>query len=148
MHYRLQLRGPSSLTYERRTRTQTPPASAAWCFNFNLRHNLAFPDTTGFSRVVLQFHPTSRAASRHRCQRLKAEGVFGAVSATAPRLKLNHHAAEAGGVWGRKPRRRLKLKHHTAEAGGVWGRKPRRRLKLKHHAAEAGGVLDGSRDVG
>jgi hypothetical protein len=33
----------------------TPPASAAWYFNFYLTGNRKKIDTTGFSRVVLQF---------------------------------------------------------------------------------------------
>ena len=37
------------------------------------------------------------------------------------RLKLNHHAAEAGGVRGVMESGRLKLNHHAAEAGGVRG---------------------------
>jgi hypothetical protein len=37
---------------------QTPPASAAWCFNFNV--SVATTDTTGFSRVVLQFQRQCR----------------------------------------------------------------------------------------
>ncbi len=40
-------------------------------------------------------------------------------------------------------RRRLKVKHHAAEAGGVGERCcVRRRLKVKHHSAEAGGVQE------
>jgi len=37
----------------------TPPASAVWCFNFDLASNSGLnpPDTTDFSRVVVQFRP-------------------------------------------------------------------------------------------
>ena len=60
----------------------------------------------------------------------------------ASRLKLKHHAAEAGGVGARDATcaSRLKLKHHAAEAGGVGCGCVRVMLKLKHQAAEAGGV--------
>ena len=41
---------------------RTPPALAAWCFNFNLRApDTATSDTTGFSRVVLQLQPMMQA---------------------------------------------------------------------------------------
>ncbi|MFY9571959.1 MAG: hypothetical protein WAV20_11220, partial [Blastocatellia bacterium] len=47
-----------------------PPASAAWRFNFNLRESQPLPDTTGFSRVVIQLQPTRIATARrhHRLQ--------------------------------------------------------------------------------
>ncbi len=43
----------------RRPFSSTPPASAAWWFNFALRTEapILFLDTTGFSRVVVQFRP-------------------------------------------------------------------------------------------
>src|SRR6266404_5244377 len=75
-HHRLQPRGASTSPYEPiRAASPTPPASAAWCFNFALRTEpLCISDTTGFSRVVLQFQPTTTYGMK-RHHRLQPRGA-------------------------------------------------------------------------
>ena len=57
---------------------KTPPALAAWSFNFDLQQSFAeTQDTTDFSRVEFQLQPNEW---------------------TEKRLKLKLHSARAGGV--------------------------------------------------
>ncbi len=80
-------------------RTQIPPASAAWCFSFNLE---------GKTAKILRYHRASAAwcfsfyLTLHR----------------RSRPKLKHHATKVGGIKKTTPHNtsRLKLKHHAAEA--------------------------------
>ena len=87
-HHRLQPRGVSISTYDKALASQTPPASAAWSFTFNLRARDPNPDTTGFSRVVFQFQPaTRRWLARHH--RLQPRGI--SISAYDRRLMSRDH---------------------------------------------------------
>src|SRR6266404_2796942 len=75
-HHRLQPRGASVSAYDDVRVDETPPASAAWCFNFALRtDSRCISDTTGFSRVVFQLRPTNRAALHLRHHRLQPRGA-------------------------------------------------------------------------
>src|SRR5262249_27505584 len=104
---------------------QRPPASAAWSFNFSLvKRGLAFiAETTGFSRVELQFQPSQKGLSfiaettgfsrvelqfqpryghrliGERDHRLQSSGVsISAIFLSARRSKLKYHATEVGGL--------------------------------------------------
>jgi hypothetical protein len=60
-------------------------------FKFNLgNYQESSSDTTGFSRVVLQFQP--------KILEFESPAHESRSFSTAFRLKLKHHSAEAGGV--------------------------------------------------
>jgi len=59
---RLQPRGVSVTTWQRRGAPQIPPALAAWSFSYNLAAARRGPDTAGFSRAQSPLQPSSGEA--------------------------------------------------------------------------------------